>query len=49
MSGFFQRFQVAPDFCLTLDCDKKVEAIHRKQPNDRMVNFDASGGLCKLT
>jgi hypothetical protein len=49
MSGFVQRFQVAPDFCLTLHCDKQLEAIHRVPPNDRMVHFDASGGLCKIT
>ncbi len=49
MSGFVQRFQVAPDFCLTLHCDKQLEAFHRVPPNDRMVHFDASGGLCKIT
>jgi hypothetical protein len=49
MSGYVQRFQVAPDFVLGLQCEKQLHAIHRVPEEHRVVHVDSTGGLVKIT
>ena len=49
VEGYIQRCNVAPDFCLTLQCEEQIDAIKRIPESDRFLQIDSSGGLIKIT
>ena len=49
IKGFIQRLDVSPDFCMTLQCETQLDAIHRVAECHRFLQVDVTGGLVKIT
>ena len=47
--GYIQKFDVAPDFCLSLQCEEQLDSLKRIPENQRFLHVDATGGLVKIT
>ena len=43
IQGFVQRFQTAPDFAMTMHCERQLAAIKHVPPHLRVLHIDASG------
>ena len=46
IQGFIQRFEVAPSFCLTLQCEAQLHTIHKIS---EFLLVDSISGLIKIT
>jgi hypothetical protein len=42
-------FQTCKDFCMMLQCELQVDAIHRIPKMHRFLQFDVSGSIVKIT
>lgn len=49
IKGFIQRLDISRDFCMTLQCEAQLDAIHRVAECHRFLQVDGSGGIVKIT
>lgn len=49
INGLVQRFEVAPDFNLSMHCEKQLQAIKALKEENRILHLDSSGKYCLIT